>query len=75
MTLEFDPGATSAYVWGDKMLAFHSCRTCGCVTHWMGFDEGEPDKMAVNCRMADPGDIVDLPVRHFDGAGTWRYVD
>ena len=28
-----DPAATEIYVWGERELGFHRCRTCGCVTH------------------------------------------
>ena len=75
VTLECEPDATIAYVWGDKTLALHSCRTCGCTTHWISIDADEPDSMAVNCRMADPAEIAELPIRQFDGAKTWRYID
>jgi hypothetical protein len=31
--------------------------------------------MAVNLRLADPKDIKDIPLRHFDGADTWTFLD
>ena len=31
--------------------------------------------MAVNMRMAEPAAIAGIPVRHFDGADTWAYLD
>jgi len=31
--------------------------------------------IAVNVRMMFPADIVDVPVRTFDGAKTWKYLD
>lgn len=69
-------GATLAYVWGDQMLAFHTCKTCGCTTHWENLHPEGPDtRMAVNGRMADPADVRDLPVRRFDGAETWQFLD
>jgi hypothetical protein len=67
--------ATFTYEWGDHLLAFHSCRRCGCTTHWSSISEEEPDRMAVNCRLAEPADIAEMPVRHFDGAASWRYLD
>jgi hypothetical protein len=27
-------GPTDIYMWGDRKLEFHRCRTCGCITHW-----------------------------------------
>jgi hypothetical protein len=80
--LDYDVDATLAYEWGDKMLAFHSCRTCGCTTHWLSTRPPIETKagsveepMAVNCRMAEPAVIADMPIRHFDGADSWRYLD
>jgi hypothetical protein len=67
------PGATIGYARGDRLLAFHSCATCGVTTHWASLTD---DKVAVNLRLADdPAAIADIPIRHFDGADTWRYVD
>ncbi|WP_286830263.1 MULTISPECIES: GFA family protein [Kordiimonas] len=68
-------GATLSYVWGDKTLAFHSCKTCGCTTHWLTLDKADGTRMAVNMRLAEPADVANIPVRHFDGADTWRYLD
>ena len=31
--------------------------------------------MAVNLAMAAPDQIADIPVRHFDGAESWRFLD
>ena len=33
LTMKPDPAATDTYLWGDRGLAFHRCKTCGCVTH------------------------------------------
>jgi hypothetical protein len=67
--------ATIAYVHGDRTLAMHTCRTCGCTTHWIALDSDESSRMAVNFRMCDPDDISDIAVRQFDGADTWQYLD
>jgi len=73
------PHATIGYAWGDKTLAFHSCRTCGCITHWEPLrGNRQPDRstrMAVNCRLADPQVVAPLRIRHFDGADSWIYLD
>ena len=70
------PDATIAYVRGDRTLAYHSCRTCGCTTHWLALapEDGEW-RIAVNMRMADPADYAGIRVRHFDGADSWTYLD
>lgn len=54
-------GRTDAYVWGDKMLAFHRCSACGCLTHWSPLDGG--DRMGVNARLFEPDEIAGVPVR------------
>ncbi|MCR5879036.1 GFA family protein [Phenylobacterium sp. J367] len=68
------PGVTQPYVWGDRMLAFHRCKGCGCLTHWQSLD-GKLRKMGVNARMIDGLDWSALRIRHFDGAETWAYID
>lgn len=74
VVLAFEPGATTAYIWGDKTLEFHHCRTCGCYTHWSDVDPAGR-RMAVNCRMAAPEDIAGIRIRNFDGAETWAFLD
>jgi hypothetical protein len=67
--------ATFGYEWGDRTLAFHSCRTCGCTTHWESLQPDRRGRMAVNCRLCDPADIANLRIRRFDGAHSWTYLD
>ena len=69
------PDATMRYVWGDKTLAFVSCKTCGCTTHWDSLDSAADRRMAFNCAMADAGSLDGLPIRHFDGAESWDFLD
>ena len=69
------PDATISYAWGDKGIAFHSCKTCGVTTHWIGLGPQEPQNMALNFALMDPSEIRDIPVRHFDGADTWEFLD
>ena len=75
ISLRAAENATNAYVHGDRTLAMHSCRTCGCTTHWMGLDSDESSRMAVNFRMCEPGEISSIRVRNFDGADTWEFLD
>lgn len=56
------PQGTDEYVWNERMLAFHRCRTCGCLTHWAPTDGVYP-RMGVNVRMMPPAVWADLPVR------------
>lgn len=66
---------SSYYSWGDRILRFVRCNGCGCMTHHILVDKTMPPKLGVNFRMAE-ADLVDaLPVRHFDGAESWKFFD
>lgn len=69
-------GDTMHYVRTDSDgdIAFHFCKTCGATTHWSP-SKPEGDYMAVNIRLAEPEQIKSIPVRRFDGADTWKYLD
>ena len=61
-----EPGTTDTYLWGDREIAFHRCKTCGCVTHIAGADSGQI--FGVNTRMMaglDPSTVV---VRRIDNS-------
>jgi hypothetical protein len=65
-------GATKAYARG-KVLEFHFCPTCGCVTYWRATileDQGRR-RIAVNLRLADPSAVAGIPIDHFDGLETF----
>ena len=68
-------GKTASYAWGDGSLRFLRCKDCGCVTHWEPVQRDSDGRMGVNARMFDPGIVETVPVRHFDGATTWRFLD
>ena len=65
-------GTTTPYVRGDS-LSFNFCSKCGNTSHWWGFTVNELGKrrVAVNLRLAEPGEIGDVPIRHFDGLDAW----
>lgn len=71
--------ATEAYVYGDKQLGFHRCARCGVVAYWLGHGDANPElvgRLAVNMNLVEPvSAIADLPIRNFDGADTWRFLD
>jgi len=69
------PESTIAYVQGDKTLAVHTCKQCGCTPYWENLNPEENSRMAVNFRMCDPGEIDNIKLRHFDGADTWQFLD
>ena len=60
-------GPTDSYVWGDRTLALHRCRTCGLISHWSAFDPAY-DRMGVNARLFDPDILAAASIRHVDGA-------
>ncbi|MBF6024673.1 GFA family protein [Lysobacter niastensis] len=68
------PQHTSEYVWGDRTLRTVRCSHCGCITHWEPLQPGL-ERVGVNMRNFDPAVIAAVPVRHFDGADTWEYLD
>jgi hypothetical protein len=66
---------TQAYIWGDRMLATHRCRDCGCITHWTPIESHPEARMGVNIRNFDPVLAGDVTIRCFDGADSWTFVD
>lgn len=68
-------GATLAYIRGDASLAFHTCKTCGCTTHWWSVKRGADERMAVNMALLDPKLVAQYRIRHFDGADSWTFLD
>lgn len=73
--LKVAPDTTIGYQWGDMTLTLHSCRVCGCTTHWLPIDPVKTTHMAVNARMFSREDIQHIPIKRFDGAETWQYLD
>jgi len=59
-----DPEATATYLWGDRELAFHRCRTCGCITHMVGVEENA--LYGLNARMMLGLDPATVTVRQVD---------
>ena len=67
-------GGTDIYMWNDKRIEFHRCKTCGCVTHWAPADR-EHDRMGVNARLMQPEVLAAARRRRLDGAATWKFLD
>jgi hypothetical protein len=68
-----EPGQTFPYVWGDRTIAFHTCRTCGCTTHWEAIEVEDPERMGVNARLMEGLDRQNVELRHLDGGGHGRF--
>lgn len=75
VAVESVPEATSTYRWGGRTLAFHHCRNCGCVTHYTTRGHAPDRLFALNARVMWPGLLDDVPIRRFDGAVAWKYLD
>ncbi len=70
-------GALKAYTWGKGELEFFHCSKCGCTMHYERSERRADgsDMSAVNMRnIDDPSRISNLPIRLFDGAGTWKVL-
>jgi hypothetical protein len=69
------PENTEEYVWGDRTLRNIRCKTCGIVTHWEPLDPKPGARHGVNLRNFDPKLLESVPVRRFDGAETWTFLE
>lgn len=69
-------GAIRQYSWGDRSLAFGFCGDCGCVVCWQALAPNAQGRLriAVNLRMAEPDEVADIPIRHFDGLCAFALV-
>ena len=73
-----DPDVTETYVWGDRWLAFHRCRACGCVTHMEAIAEDPPHLYGVNARMMpglDPSTVALRQADHGHSGFFWTRSD
>jgi hypothetical protein len=57
------PEVTQAYTWLDGDIAFHRCRTCGCVTHMMAAKQDPPVIYGVNARLMAGLDPATVRIR------------
>ena len=67
------PDATLVYVWGDRKLEFHTCRTCGCTTHWQAIEVATATRMGVNARLVEGLGKKNAQLHHLDGASTGSF--
>lgn len=68
------PDAVAAYLWGDRTIEFYHCNSCGCVTHYESVEKLPDSRISVNVRIMPPAEIAEVPVRKFDGADTWTFL-
>jgi len=68
-------GPTKAYERDRKLNGFHFCTDCGCIAYYLSNHKDDQGRLriAVNLRMiADPLQIVNLPIDHFEGRDTFE---
>jgi hypothetical protein len=63
-----DPEATETYIWGERYIAFHRCKACGCVTHFVAVSGDPPGVVAVNARMMAGLDPAKTRIRRIDNS-------
>lgn len=64
------------YRWGDGLIGFCSCSRCGATTHYESVDSGPDARFALNlAALEDAAAYAAIPVRHFDGAESWAFLD
>jgi len=74
VTISAKRGATVPYAHGDRLLAFHHCRVCGCTTHWASL-RSDSERMGVNARLLAPEILDQAAIRRLDGADTWAVIE
>jgi hypothetical protein len=64
------PDATSTYSWNGRNVAFHYCKTCGCLTHFEAIKVDPPVIVGVNARMMVGLDPARVKLRQIDNGNT-----
>lgn len=62
--------ATEAYLWNGRGLAFHFCKTCGCMTHHSVVGAEPPWIRGVNARMMPTLDPSTVSLHQSDNSHT-----
>lgn len=71
----FESGAVTAYVWNDRVIEFYHCNNCGWVTHYEDIEKTPGERLSVNFKMFSPECYTSVPIKTFDGADTWEFID
>jgi hypothetical protein len=75
VTIHGHPENTEGYVWGDRTLINFRCKVCGIFTHWEPLEPASGARHGVNLCNFEPELLASVPVRRFDGADTWKFLD
>ncbi|MCW8891515.1 MAG: aldehyde-activating protein [Sedimenticola sp.] len=65
---------SNIYLWGNKLRSYHNCTNCGCTTHYTQLRDDGTNRVAINTRMENPELFKAIPIRYFDGAGSFKYI-
>jgi len=49
--VKFEANDTFIYMWGDRMLEMHHCKTCGCFSHFTVVGQTDAKTIGVNARL------------------------
>ena len=60
------PDSTFTYLWGDKEIATHHCKICGCTTHLEAVTTPQPVIFGVNARMMVGLDPAKVKLKQID---------
>jgi hypothetical protein len=61
---------TCTYLWADREIAFHHCKSCGCLTHMEAVKAAPPIIFGVNARMMLGLDPARVRLRQIDNGHT-----
>ncbi|ODU99221.1 MAG: aldehyde-activating protein [Rubrivivax sp. SCN 70-15] len=75
VAIEGQPEHTAAYIQGDRTLGTFRCKTCGVPTHWEPLAPQPGARHGVSLNNFEPWLLESVPVRRFDGAETWTFLD
>ena len=59
-------GDTIIYTCNNKVIGFHHCPTCGCLTHWRTLVK-DFGRMAMNARLLEESQMAAIPIRAIAG--------
>jgi hypothetical protein len=64
--IQIEGEPTEVYMWGDKEIQFHRCKSCGCVTHWEPVDKTYKT-VGINCRILEREDLEKFEIKKSEG--------
>lgn len=75
VAIEGHPEHTAEYIQGDRTLRTVRCKTCGVTTQWEPLAPQPGAHHGVNLNNFEPRLLDSVPMRRFDGAESWTFLD